>query len=353
MGVRNRSLWVVLSLTFAGPALADPAPPAVWYRASESCPSGQQFLDKLAENSRSARLAQGGDHIDFVVTLVADSQGTVGRLERQTNSGIVAIRELRDATCGQVADALALSLGLALSPGQSTSEPVAKPGDVSGTSAATAAVAPSENVPPPPPVVAETSQPEVKTTAPPAPTAHEPVPTRPESNATWSVGIDISAMTGVTTHPLPRGELFLDFRPALSHFLPNLSLRGSVVGAAGSSDTAVGLVRRWILGGRAEACPVAWVAGRFDLRPCAAFELGIDNASADGENGLDDHGLWAAPAGQLRLAFALQPKLLWLEASGGAVIPLTRKEIFSGSESLYRDAAVIFHAGLGVSLRLP
>jgi hypothetical protein len=160
-------------------------------------------------------------------------------------------------------------------------------------------------------------------------------------------------MIGITTHPLPRGALFVDFNPALSHALPNLSLRGSIVGSAGSSETAIGPVRRWILAGRAEACPVAWVEGRFDLRPCAAFELGVDNASSAGDAGLDDHALWAAPAGQLRLGLALQPRLLWLEAGGGLLIPLIRKEIFAGSQSLYRDAAAVFHAGLGVSLQLP
>ncbi|HET7545756.1 MAG TPA: hypothetical protein VFK05_38070, partial [Polyangiaceae bacterium] len=121
--------------------------------------------------------------------------------------------------------------------------------------------------------------------------------------------------------------------------------------AGGSSDTAVGPVRRWLLAGRAEACPVAWVLERVDLRPCAAFELGVDNASANGD-GVDDHALWAAPAAGLRLALALQPKVIWLEASGGVLIPLIRKEIFSGSQSLYRDAPAVFHAGLGLSLRL-
>jgi hypothetical protein len=121
----------------------------------------------------------------------------------------------------------------------------------------------------------------------------------------------------------------------------------------GSSETAVGPVQRWILAGRAEACPVAWVEGRFDLRPCAGFELGVDSASSDGEGALDDHGVWAAPAAQLRLAFALQPRLVSLEAASGALIPLIRKEIFSGSQSLYRDAPAVFHAGLGVSVRLP
>src|SRR4051812_9995401 len=135
MGVRTFSWWTVFSATFAVPALARAEPPAVWYRASEACPSGAQFLEKLAENARHARLAQAGDHIDFVVTLVANRDETVGRLERQTNSGVVAIRELRDATCGQVADALALSLGLALTPGTSSATPVLEqPAELSAAS---------------------------------------------------------------------------------------------------------------------------------------------------------------------------------------------------------------------------
>jgi hypothetical protein len=160
-------------------------------------------------------------------------------------------------------------------------------------------------------------------------------------------------MIGISTHPLPRGGLFVDWRPALAHFLPRLSLRAGVVGAGGSSETAVGPVRRWIVAGRAEACPFAWQAGRLDLRPCVAFELGDTGASAEGEGGLYDRSVWAAPGGQLRLAIQLEPKWLWLEASGGALVPVTRNEIFSGSQSLYRDAPAVFHANLGISLRLP
>lgn len=336
-------------MTCAAPALAEADAPSVWYRASETCPKGPQFLDKLAENARHARLAQAGDHIDFVVTLVADGNETVGRLERQTNSGIVAIRELRDATCEQVADALALSLGLALTPGQSNAPPLTpKPADSPET---TAEATPSESAAEPPSATASTGTATAMSAS--SGEAPTPVPTPPQPGAEWSLGIELGATIGITTHPLPRGQLFVDFKPALSHFLPHLSVRGGVVGSTGSSETAVGPVQRWILAARAEACPVAWIAGRFDFRPCAGFELGADNASAEGGTGLNDHGLWAAPGAQLRLAFALQPKLLFLEASGGALIPLIRKEIFSGSQSLYRDAPVIFHAGLGVSLLLP
>lgn len=317
--------------------------PAVWYRASDTCPNGAQFLDKLAESARSARLAQAGDHIDFVVTLVADGQETIGRLERQTNSGAVAIRELRDATCEQVADALALSLGLALTPGQGSEHPVVDRDDS----------VPTESTSAPVPTPATVSDSATTADAVPTATPQNSATALPLRRRVWSVGADFGVMIGITTHPLPRGALFVDFEPALSRFLPNLSLRGSLVGSVGSSDTAVGPVRRWILAGRAEGCPIAWVEGRFDLRPCAAFELGVDNAAADGDAALDDHGIWAAPAGQLRLAFALQPRVIQLEAGGGVLIPLIRKEIFSGTQSLYRDAPVIFQAGLGVSLRLP
>ena len=42
-----------------------------------------------------------------------DETGSSGRLERQTNDGVVAIKELRGDSCGEVADALALTLALA------------------------------------------------------------------------------------------------------------------------------------------------------------------------------------------------------------------------------------------------
>src|SRR3954468_10698753 len=111
------SAVVVWLAAASKPAQAQSAhTPAVWYRASAACPTGPEFLAKLAEGPERARLAEAGDHIDFVVTLLSASGETVGRLERQTNGGTVAIRELRDATCAQVANALALSLGLALEP---------------------------------------------------------------------------------------------------------------------------------------------------------------------------------------------------------------------------------------------
>lgn len=103
--------WLV-----AVPCQAQTPQAVVWYRSAEGCPDAPQFLARLGDRASLARVAQAGDYVDFVVTLTATEQGSSGRLERQTQSGTVAIQEIRDRECARVADALALSLALALDP---------------------------------------------------------------------------------------------------------------------------------------------------------------------------------------------------------------------------------------------
>src|SRR5476651_1425224 len=102
--MRGRGLLVgvllVLALAVRSPSAAaqEAHTAAVWYRAAAECPAGADFLAKIDGTTR-AHLALAGEHIDFVVTLLTSGNETVGRLERQTDGGTVAIRELRDATC--------------------------------------------------------------------------------------------------------------------------------------------------------------------------------------------------------------------------------------------------------------
>src|SRR5262245_27065851 len=78
-------------------------PVAIWYRSAEGCPDGAAFLLELERRATPARLAGMGDHIDFVVTLGADAARGWGRVERQTERGTVAIRELEAKSCDAVA----------------------------------------------------------------------------------------------------------------------------------------------------------------------------------------------------------------------------------------------------------
>ena len=120
----RRAGWVFATALVVSNAGAESARPAViWYRSSEGCPTGSEFVYMLGDRSSAARLAEAGDRVDFVVTLSADEQGSVGRLERQTNAGIIAVSEVEDTDCGRVAEALALSLALSLVPETGESAP--------------------------------------------------------------------------------------------------------------------------------------------------------------------------------------------------------------------------------------
>jgi hypothetical protein len=356
---RGLSRGVLLSLALAAPAAAESArTPAVWYRAAAECPAGADFLAKIADGAPRAHLARAGDHIDFVVTLLTSGAETVGRLERQTKGGTVAIRELRDATCERVADALALSLGLALDPARPAAE-----AETEANSTMPALVVPDAPAPAPPaptriaapPATTAVVVAPIAVTPPRAPSPAPPLSSdrRPSAapSRAWSWGLDAGVLSG----PAPlmaRGSLFADVNHSLPMVADNLSLRVSLLGALGSSSTTIGPVRRWVLGGRGEACPWRWGSERFGLRPCLAFELGATGASSDRETALDAHTLWAAPGVGLRAALGLLPALR-LEAAAGVLVPLLRDQIFAGSQALTRDSFLSVYGTLGVSLGAP
>ena len=329
-------------LAFAPCASAEePRPLAIWYRASENCPAGPDFLAKLAETGHPMRLAHGGDHIDFVVTLLAADSVTVGRLERQTDAGTVAIRELRDATCERVAEALALSLGLAVDP--HAAEPALP------EPAADAASVPVEPTP-------EPASNEVVVTPAPRP---RPVPAAPSDAPRasahqpriWSLGLAVGALSGVATHPVARGEVFINLDRLLSHGLPELSLRLGLIGAAGSFSTPGGAAHRSLFAARAEACPVAFGSGRFAVRPCLVNELGLTRVAREQPSGAAN-SLWWAPGVALRGELEISHSVR-LEAAASALLPLPRHEISSARDVLYRDAIVAFSGTLGASFALP
>jgi len=328
--------WGVPLLTT--PAEAEsPVAPAVWYRASAECPTGPEFLGKIADGATRARLAQAGDHIEFVVTLLAGNGETVGRLERQTNGGTVAIRELRDATCAQVADALALSLGLTLDPARSGSEaPNAQPTPASEPAAAAAPAAPLPAAPAPAPT-------QVTVAEAPAARSMQQTHDQPASPARrgLALGVTAGALTGLATQTMFRGSAFVDIARASSR----LSWRLAFVGARGESPTPLGSVGRWLLAGRGELCPWRWGGAAWGVSPCAAFELGATSASVGEQS---DHALWATPGVALRASVAVSPALN-LEAAAGALLPLIRGQVFYATQPLYQDEIIAFNAELGIS----
>jgi hypothetical protein len=334
-------LLVSALAVYAAPAVAqETRTPAVWYRAAAECPSGQDFIAKLAATTAQAHLATGGEHIDFVVTLLTTPSETVGRLERQTNGGTAAIRELRDATCERVADALAMSLGLAMDPAPPASEPEA-------------AAAPAAPLLPP----ADSSTPSTLPVTPVAAARVASVPPpreRAATNATPNrfVGLDFGFLSGLSTQPMARGSVFFEVDRALNALAQDVAFRVAAAASLGTADTPVGPVKRWVLSGRGEVCPWRWGTRRMALRPCLAFELGATSASSEGPPVVADHGLWAAPGLGLRGSFDVLPRLR-VELGGSALLPLLREQVFIGSKPVFQDALLAFQGTVGVSAALP
>ena len=124
--VRASGSCAALMLALTLPVWAQPPSPepaVLWYRSTQGCPDGADFLQRIGDRAPLVRLAEAGDRVDFMVTVAVTPEGASGRLERETDRGTVAIREFEAASCDRVAEVLALNLALALDPDRSPPEP--------------------------------------------------------------------------------------------------------------------------------------------------------------------------------------------------------------------------------------
>lgn len=327
-----------LVMAFAIPVRADSAPVSIWYRTTNGCPDGAAFVSRLSELGKAARLAGAGDRVDFVVTLGAGvgEEGSSGRLERQTRGGTVAIREYRDARCEQVAEALALTLDLAIEP--DTSPRAAPDADD---------IAPSPAVPSPGREHASADVPRSHGTAP----SEAPVAARSEGGA-LTFGVQATLATGVAPGPLPGAGSFIELPMGLTGLR---ALRATLLGGHGQSQAAA---RRelevTLLVARVEACPFEWRGSAVLLRPCVGVDAGLLRARGDEPLGASDSGFWSAAVG-LGRASALLGRGFSLELSAGARVPLLRYEMGTrdGSAVWSRTRSVGLDTSLGGAWSFP
>ncbi|MEI9937546.1 MAG: hypothetical protein WDO69_10035 [Pseudomonadota bacterium] len=312
-------------LTLSGSARA--AEPAVWYLASENCPDGASFLQRLEQRGVRAHLAQAGDQVDFVVRLGTNDEGSSGRLERQTSGGTIAIREVAGVKCEPVAEVLALTLALTLDP---ASQSAPAPSTATTTAAPPSAAVPAEVAP---------------AAAPPTPRTPNPAPV--ERAATFSMGAEASAWDIFEGAWLLAAGLFGELEAPASFALPRASLRGVLRGGLAPNGHADSKV--WLAAGRIEGCPVGFDFGRLDLRPCAGLDVGAIGASAAG---VSDVAGWLAFALHARASIAFNS--FALEAQVGAVLPITRYEVATtrAAETLEATKIIGFTGGLGVRFPL-
>lgn len=303
----------------------------LWYRSSDGCPDGPGFLARIGERASLIRLAHAGDRVDFMVTLAASPGGAHGRLERETERGTVAIREIEDTSCDSVADVVALNLSLALDP-----DAQAQPGDDApqGTTA-------------PPEVqdasIPKSSEPEsTQSSALGSQSDHTPTD---KQRLVVRLGAQGGVLTGVASQVMGRAIAFVELGEIVKWGAVDLTLRAAAVGAWGASNTTSGTIRQTVWAGRFDVCPVVLGSATLSARPCAALELGQLRASGP----LSDTALWAALAAHVRGQWVVIGPLA-VEAELGANFPLRRYEIAAGASELYRSAVVGLSTSLGASV---
>jgi len=328
-------LWSSTASAFEG------EPPSIWYRSADGCPDGAAFIGRLHGAAEGAKLASVADRIDFVVTLGMKDGRAFGRLERQTAEGRAAVRELGATTCEEVADAIALTLTLALEPSSSAGAAPMTPAAPTSSSA--------------PPVASPSSIAPSATVAPPAPPSAPPPPSsvppdQPAQPQRWLVGSELTADKGSLSGIVLGDRLFLQFRTDVPW--SGATLRVAVFFARRSSnkDPPVDVVR---FGGRVEACPISLESAPFELSPCLGFDAGNEYARGTGSTALSDSASWLAASVFARGTWSVS-RVVALEAAAGPAFPLTRNELLQAgvAQPLNRPEIIGLSAALGVALRL-
>jgi hypothetical protein len=266
--------------------------------------------------------------VDFVVTLggpIPEPQ-VLGRLERQIQSGSVAIRELRAARCEDVAEALALSLELALRP----TEEEAPPSEPSAPTLLDTA-----------PVTAES--PRLAGDA-----AFAEKTADGESRPLWSLGLQGTALSGVAPSLMPGLALSVGLAAGGGRASARVSLRGNYRETDASNANPA--MRVALIAARPEGCPWAWGLREFWLEPCFGIDVGVLRTEGSSERGRTDAGVWFGAAAHVRAVWRVAAPLA-LEAEVGALVPIVRYalEHHAGSAEAFHTESVGLAVGLGAA----
>ena len=334
-----------------------PAPPpevVIWYRASEDCPSGAEFVSSVRVQGRTTRLARVGDHVDYVITLESDGKQSGGRLERQTERGTIAISELRGGACTEVAEALALSLTLAVTPsdpGAPEAPPSTPPPQASSSADPTEAPARArDSTVSESPVSASTNAASAERGArrSPAPDAARR-PVTPQ----WWLGGGVEGALGITPDASFGGSLFVAYDWDLVLPARPASLRlGPGFMVSRTSIDGLGHVDQWVSTLGLEFCPLTLFAKSWGIAPCVVGEGGLFVASTDRDTALTSVNFWGSAGPAVRGRALVSPGLeLGLTVS--VAVPFSRLELMAGQEVLYRTPPAVFSLGVDLSWTIP
>jgi hypothetical protein len=321
----HRARWqlagaLALLATFvAAPALAEPAAERTFaYDAPAECPSRVEFSALVG--ARTKAWPASTSPFAVAVTIQKEPDALVGRVTFE-RAGQSTPRELRAASCAELAEALSLIVAILVDP--------------------------QAQDPPPPP----SSKPL------PPPPSSVPVPAAaPPPRPLWfSAGLEAVFATAVTGAVEVGGRLFVGLGRGEDSLLAS-SVRLSFAHAASHEvSPASGLRADFSLDtGRLDACIARVAHGGLSLEPCPFFELGrVQAVGLHPDGDVTSNDTWAALGLVLRPSFTLWHRLV-LGGALGVSLPVTRyRYAFTGESELTHTASVGLDAALGLGVRFP
>lgn len=305
----------------ASPAGAAATPVALRYEAPEACPPASAFRAGVdGRTGRAQWVAPGAETVTLEVVVEVSDGGAQGRLVvRERGRPPPAPREVADATCATVVDALALVAALAIDP-QASLAPSA-PGPL----------APPATAPPPPEDAGLTEPRDDVIEAPAGPIVDAgpiadagPIVAPPTSPAwRWSLGAQLGLTSALGPGALQVQPIYVDVRRVEATWTPSLHL-GFAVLVPRDVTSAVGSAELTRFAGQLGLCPVGLDVEGFRLAPCAGIELGMLEARGlTVDNPRTARELWAGALLTLRSSARVGGPVS-IDVEAGAAIPFTR-----------------------------
>ena len=307
-------------------ARADSPPPPLelaYEVPGGNCPTEADFEARVQSRTSLARFGESKGGWSAHVAVRALGGTYAGHLSFVGHSGRVTERDVEDIDCSEVVDALALITALAIDPNAAVSPRTPSLADASPEAQTPTEAAAVDEGPTPPPQAGA---------VPLLPTRLSVVPEPDESTARRRTGWrsylagTFVTLAGIAPDTIAGGGVFGEIAPDTRRWLaPTARL---TIFAAENGVFATRNASFLLVAGRMDVCPARVGSLDLSLRPCLAADIGGVRAEGIdvvvGGHGVPGSEFWFDFALLLRARWAPGGGRFFVEAEGGAFVPLDR-----------------------------
>jgi hypothetical protein len=300
--------------------------------APGNCPTEADFEAGVRARTAFARFADEPNAQAVHVIVRPTGAKYAGHLSIVSRSGRASERDVQDALCSNVVDALALVTALAVDPNATLLLPAAASPPPAGPAEPPLDAPPPDSPaiapPPPPPPAATIPPPAARPTSPPL-----AKPRSPSSAPRWGAGAGATFVTiaGIAPDPLVGGGAYGEIESRSPGSVAP-SVRITVFATEnGVLDTRTLVFD--LLAARADLCPWRIGSRTVSIRPCVAVDVGALYADGTKVNVTDpkSHTIaWFDAAALLRGRWAPGHGPFFIELEGGILVPVTRPSFYYG-----------------------